>query len=149
VRVLPQRGEGLAARLAAAHLDAAGDFGTTLQVGMDTPHLQPPVLAQALARLSAADGPDAALGLAEDGGWWALGLRRSGAARCLVGVAMSTDHTGADTLAALTDEQHRVVLLPTMRDLDTVDDVEAVARYAGGRFGALARALHPMAEAAS
>ncbi len=149
VRVLPQRGEGLAARLAAGHLDAAGDFGTTLQVGMDTPQLQPSVLAQTLDRLSATDGPDAALGLAEDGGWWALGLRRSGAARCLVNVAMSTDHTGADTLAALTQEQHRVELMPMMRDVDTVGDVEAVARCSGGRFSALARALHPIAEAAS
>jgi hypothetical protein len=149
VRVVPQRGKGLAPRLAAAHLDAAGDFGTTLQVGMDTPQLQPQVLANGLARLSAPDGPDAALGLAEDGGWWALGLRRSGAARCLANVAMSTDHTGLDTLAALQDEQHGVELLPTLRDVDTVDDVEAVARYASGRFGALARALHPMAGEAS
>ncbi len=149
VRVLPQRGEGLAARLAAAHLDAAGDFGTTLQVGMDTPQLQPWVLVQALDRLSATDGPDAALGLAEDGGWWALGLRRSGAARCLVTVAMSTEHTGVDTLTALTQEQHQIELLPTLRDVDTVGDVEAVARDSGGRFGALARALHPLAEVAS
>ena len=80
VRVLPQRGEGLAARLAAAHLDAAGDFGTTLQVGMDTPQLHPEVLADGLARLSAPDGPDAALGLAEDGGWWALGIAAGGIA---------------------------------------------------------------------
>jgi uncharacterized protein len=149
VRVLPQRGEGLAARLAAAHLDAAGDFGTTLQVGMDTPQIQPLVLAQALGRLTAADGPDASLGLAEDGGWWALGLRRSGAARCLVNVAMSTERTGADTLAALREEQRGVELLPTLRDVDTIGDVEAVARDAGGRFGALARALHPMAGEAS
>ena len=149
VRVLPQRGEGLAARLAAAHLDAAGNFGITLQVGMDTPQLQPLVLAQGLARLSEPEGPDAVLGLAEDGGWWALGLRRSGAARCLAGVAMSTDHTGADTLAALTADSHRVEPLPTLRDVDTVSDVEAVGSEASGRFGALARALHPMAQEVS
>ena len=149
LRVLPQRGEGLASRLAAAHLDAAGDFGITLQVGMDTPHLRPEVLAHGLARLSAPDWPDALLGLAEDGGWWALGLRRSGAARCLSTVAMSTEHTGVDTLAALGDEQHRVELLPTMRDVDTVEDVRVVARTAGGRFGPLARALYPIAEEAS
>lgn len=149
VRVLPQRGDGLAARLAAAHLDAAGNFGTTLQVGMDTPQLEPRVLARGLARLSASDGPDAVLGLAEDGGWWALGLRRSGAARCLVNVAMSTERTGADTLAALANDSHRVEPLPTLRDVDTVGDVEAVARSSRGRFGALARALHPMAQEAS
>lgn len=142
LRVVPQRGEGLAARLAAAHLDAAGDFGTTLQVGMDTPQLQPGVLAAAIEHLTSPDGPDAVLGRAEDGGWWALGLRRSGAARCLAGVAMSTDHTGADTLAALEAQQHRVELLPTLRDVDNVRDLEEVAAATDGRFGALARALH-------
>ena len=149
VLVLPQRGEGLAARLVAAHLDAAGTFGSTLQVGMDTPQLAPGVLAEGLTRVSSPEGPDAVLGLAEDGGWWALGLRRAGAARCLAGVPMSTAHTGADTLAALRNEQHRVELLPVLRDVDTVGDLEAVARIGGGRFSALARALHPMAEQAS
>ncbi len=145
VRVLPQRGQGLAARLAAAHADAAGNFGPTLQVGMDTPHLDPLVLADGLVRIVHPDGPDALLGPAEDGGWWALGLRRAGAARCLLDVAMSTPHTGVDTLAALGREQHRVELLPVLRDVDTISDVEAVAAVAGGRFAALARALHPMA----
>jgi hypothetical protein len=147
VRVLPQRGDGLAARLAAAHADAAGIFGTTLQVGMDTPQLEPAVLADALAQVSAPDGPDAVLGLAEDGGWWALGLRRAGAARCLVTVPMSTRDTGADTLAALGKEQHRVALLPTLRDVDTAADVREVAARSGGRFAALARALGPLARA--
>jgi uncharacterized protein len=149
VRVVPQRGDGLAARLAAAHLDANGPFGTTLQVGMDTPQLDPATLAGALARITAADGPDAVLGPATDGGWWALGLRRAGAARCLAGVAMSTDHTGAETLAALRAEQHRVELLAGLRDVDTVEDVLAVAGAGDGRFAALARALHPMVGAAS
>jgi len=34
------------------------------------------VLAEGLGRLSSPDGPDAVRGLAEDGGWWALGLVR-------------------------------------------------------------------------
>lgn len=140
VRLFPQRGEGLAARLAAAHADAAGDFGVTLQIGMDTPQVRPGVLVDGLARVASADGPDAVLGLAEDGGWWALGLRRAGAARCLLPVAMSTSRTGSDTLAVLQREQHRVELLPTLRDVDTAKDVHQAAREYGGRFGALARA---------
>ena len=142
VRLLPQRGEGLAARLVAAHADAAGDLGAILQVGMDTPQVRPGVLADGLARVTSADGPDAVLGLAEDGGWWALGLRRAGAARLLLPVAMSTSHTGRDTLAALRRDRHRVEFLPTLRDVDTAEDVHRVAEEAGGRFGALVRALH-------
>ncbi|MBK8460424.1 MAG: DUF2064 domain-containing protein [Micropruina sp.] len=142
VRLLLQRGEGLAARLTAAHADAAGDSGATLQIGMDTPQVRPEVLAAGLARVTSADGPDAVLGLAEDGGWWALGLRRAGAARCLLPVVMSTSQTGSDTLAALRREQHRVELLPTLRDVDTAEDVHQVAEEAGGRFGVLARTWH-------
>ena len=43
---------------------------------------------------------DAVLGLATDGGWWAIGLRHADP-RVFVGVPMSTDHTGADQLARL------------------------------------------------
>ena len=62
---------------------------------------------------------------------------------------MSGGRTGADSLAALQDEQHRVELLPTLRDVDTGGDVEAVAQGVCGRFGALTRALHPIAAVVS
>ena len=139
VRVLPQRGEGLAARLAAAHLDAAGNFGTTLQVGMDTPQLEPAVLAQGLARLAAPEGPDAVLGLAEDGGWWALGLRDPAHAEVLRDVPMSTAETGARTLASLRERGLRVASLPVLSDVDTATDARAVAALcpAGSRFAAV------------
>lgn len=142
VRVIPQRGDGLAQRLAFAHTDAAGDFGNCLQLGMDTPHVAPDTLADGLVRISSLPGPDALLGPAVDGGWWALALRRAGTARCLTRVAMSTSHTGDDTLAALRADRHRVDLMPLLRDVDTVDDLEQVAATSDGRFGALARALH-------
>jgi len=51
--------------------------------------------------------------------------------------------------AALSADSHRVEPLPTLRDVDTVSDVEAVGSEASGRFGALARALHPMAQEVS
>ena len=57
---------------------------------------------------------------------------------------MSTEHTGADTLAALEAEQHRVEPLACLRDVDTLDDVLAVADRSDGRFAALARALYPV-----
>ena len=149
VRVIPQRGDGLAQRLAFAHTDAAGDFGTCLQVGMDTPQVDPDTLVHGLAEIAAASGPDALLGPAEDGGWWALGLRRAGSARCLTRVAMSTPRTGNETIAALRAERHTVHLLPPLRDVDTVADLEHVAATSDGRFGTLARALHSLTREAS
>ncbi|MEE3921118.1 DUF2064 domain-containing protein [Micromonospora sp. BRA006-A] len=75
--VLPQRGTDLADRLAHAHLDVAETFPGrwVLQIGMDTPQPAPASLAAAVRRLEDAD---AALGIAHDGGWWALGLRDPG-----------------------------------------------------------------------
>ena len=70
--VVPQRGDGLAARLAAA-FQAAG--GPAFLVGMDTPQVTPELLDAGLAALEHAD---AAFGAALDGGYWGIGLRRAG-----------------------------------------------------------------------
>ncbi len=141
-RVMEQRGEGLGERIAAAHLDAAGPDGATVQVGMDTPHADPRVLVDAGDRVVAAGGPDAVLGLADDGGWWLLALRRAADARFVEPVPMSTDATGALTRAALESAGLRVESAPALSDVDLPADVVAVAsRCAGGRFAALAGVL--------
>jgi hypothetical protein len=125
-RVVPQRGDGLAERLNHGFADTARAGLATLLVGMDTPQLSPGLLAAALATLGS-DGVDAVLGPAVDGGWWALGLRDPAHAVALLGVPMSTPHTGAHTLAALRARGLRVAALPELRDVDTADDAWAVA----------------------
>lgn len=145
LRVIPQRGTGLAERLVHAHADAAGAFGGCVQVGMDTPQVTADQLVRLSERISSPDGADAVLGPATDGGWWVLGLRRAGAARCLAGVPMSLATTGADTLAALRAECHRVELAPALTDVDTLDDV-LLAASGDGRFARLARVLLPEPE---
>jgi len=118
--VVAQRGDGLAERLAAAWAEAGGPG---VQVGMDTPQLQAGDLDAALAAL---DDHDAALGLAEDGGWWAVALRRSDPA-CFAGVPMSTAATGQAQNRRLLDLGLSVAPLRTLRDLDHVDDLAAIA----------------------
>jgi len=125
-RVAPQRGDGLATRLHHAFLDTRLPGTASLLIGMDTPQLTPGLLRTAEATLITV-GVDAVLGPAEDGGWWALGLRDPGHADVVRTVPMSTDHTGADTLAALHHRGLRVALLPTLRDVDTVEDARVVA----------------------
>ena len=139
--VLPQRGGGLDERLAAAYDDAwALSAAPLLLVGMDTPQVTPALLAAAAAQLLS-DGTDAVLGLAGDGGWWALGLRRPDAS-LLLGVPMSTDRTGAAQRARLDGAGLSVTLLPVLTDVDDADDALTVARQCpGSRFARLHRAL--------
>jgi glycosyltransferase A (GT-A) superfamily protein (DUF2064 family) len=137
-RVLPQRGDGLGARIAAAHADTAAlhPGRLTLQLGMDTPQAGPALLAACLDRLRAR-GTDAVLGPAADGGWWAMGLRDPRAARLVAAVPTSRADTGERTLRALRDGGLRVGLLPELTDVDTAADALVVAAAApGGRFAA-------------
>ena len=117
--VVPQGHGGLDERLASAWA-AAG--GPGVQIGMDTPQVTAGLLNGALASL---DTAPAALGPAVDGGWWALGLRRPDPA-VFRGVPMSTGGTGAAQLARLRSLGLNVAALPSLVDLDTVDDLPAV-----------------------
>jgi len=133
--VFAQRGRGLDERLAAAW-DRAG--GPGLQIGMDTPQVTAGLLNDCLQRLAVQDAT-AALGLAEDGGWWALGLRRPDPA-VFLGVPMSTPRTGSAQERRLRDLGHDPVRLPRLRDVDHMDDAVAVAHDAPGtRFAAACR----------
>lgn len=144
--VVAQRGTGFAARLVAAHIDAAAAAGATagvLQIGMDTPQVTPALLSAAAAQLSTVD---AVLGRALDGGWWCLGVRRPELATALAGVPMSCADTGDLTLAALRRAGASVQLLPELQDVDTPDDIVAVAQAAAGtRFSAAVAASAALA----
>lgn len=136
-----QRGNDLGHRIAAAHQDAARLWSDrpTLQLGMDTPQVDGPLLAAA-ARLL--DGCDAVLGPAVDGGWWSLGLRDPRHAAVIEDVPTSRPDTGARTLAALRAAGLRVRLLDELRDVDTAADAAAVAAVAPGtRFAAAVAAV--------
>ncbi len=131
--VLPQRGNDFPQRLANAHADVAARFPgrAVLQIGMDTPQVTPALLADALDRMVA----DGVLGLAEDGGWWALGLREPAHARTLADVTTSRSDTGRLTLSALRDKGLQIDALPVLSDVDTIEDATRVASAApAGRF---------------
>ncbi|MCH9731552.1 MAG: DUF2064 domain-containing protein [Actinomycetia bacterium] len=125
--VVTQRGENFADRLANAHLDAAAATGglPVLQIGMDTPQVNPELIGRCAQALV---DNDAVLGLACDGGWWVLGVTDAASAECLRGVPMSAPDTGAETLAALQREGVVVELVGELADVDTLDDVAVVRR---------------------
>ncbi|MFJ5228412.1 DUF2064 domain-containing protein [Kitasatospora sp. NPDC088391] len=150
--VLPQCAGGLDRRLAAAFAHAArlAPAAPALLVGMDTPQLDPAVLAAPLSA-TARTGADAWFGPAEDGGFWALGLARPNAAlaaRLLHDVPMSTPATGRHLLSRLTAEGLTVHHLPALLDVDGPDDAATVAALAPTtRFAAHWRELRPTAPA--
>lgn len=111
--------------------------GPTLLIGMDTPQVDPWLLEEAIASLEA-PGIDAVLGHAEDGGYWAIGLRWPDS-RAFSGVPMSVAETGVRQEEALRRLGLRIGLLPTLRDIDRIADARAVAAMAPA--GAFARAL--------
>ncbi|MFB9234148.1 DUF2064 domain-containing protein [Plantactinospora siamensis] len=148
-RLFPQRGTGLAERLANAHADAAAlaPGRPVLQLGMDTPQAGPAVLAAAARRLA---GEEALLGPATDGGWWALGLADPRHAAALRAVPMSTPDTGRLTRAALVARGLRVGDLPELTDVDTWRAARTVAAGSpAGRFGAAVAAVDRAARTAA
>lgn len=136
-RVVPQRGSGLDERLAAAFEDAGGP---SLLIGMDTPHLVPPLLRESTTLL--AEGvADAVLGPSVDGGYWAIGLRVPDR-RAFLGVPMSEPATGAAQLHRLHELGLRTKLLPAVRDVDLFGDALAAAKSApDSRFAAALKTL--------
>jgi glycosyltransferase A (GT-A) superfamily protein (DUF2064 family) len=132
--LVPQRGTGLARRLAHGFADTAVPGTASLLVGMDTPQVSPALLGAVAGGL---DRYDAVLGPAEDGGWWALALRDPSAAGALRAVPMSTVDTLARTVEALRANGLRVGYGPVLRDVDTAEDAWHVAdRCPGTAFAA-------------
>jgi rSAM/selenodomain-associated transferase 1 len=141
-QVVGQARGDLSERIAAAFEQVLPGDGPALLVGMDTPQLTP-----ALLDVDWRDA-DAVLGLSEDGGFWALGLREAHP-RAVRGVPMSRPNTGQLQLRRLQDLGLRVRLLPRLRDVDTPADAEAVATLVpssrfGRLHGRLVRSLLPM-----
>ncbi|WP_193318457.1 TIGR04282 family arsenosugar biosynthesis glycosyltransferase [Nonomuraea phyllanthi] len=132
--VLPQRGDGLDERLAAAFEDAHRLLPAPIVlIGMDTPQVAAGLLADALSLLA---GHDAVFGPAADGGFWLLGLRAPDPA-LLLGVPMSAPITGEVQLRRLKEAGMSVALMPCLTDVDTMADaVEVAALAPASRYAA-------------
>jgi rSAM/selenodomain-associated transferase 1 len=118
--VIPQRGDGLDERLAAAFEDVGEP---AFLVGMDTPQVTPQLLEQGLRAV--ADG-GTAFAMALDGGYWCIGLQ-PGDEPVFAGVPMSTERTGFVQLARMRERGLKPAILRPLLDVDTIDDARAVA----------------------
>jgi hypothetical protein len=123
--VVHQPDGDLGARLAAAFSAAmsVAPAEPVLLIGMDTPQVTTTLLDRSW------NGADAVLGLSEDGGFWAIGLRSVKPSAVFAGIPMSTDRTAAAQLARLSALGLSVELLPPLRDVDEPADAEWVADH--------------------
>jgi uncharacterized protein len=139
--VIGQRGVGLDERIAWALADARASLPVpAVLIGMDTPQVTPGLLAAAAEPL-VSGAADATFGMAEDGGFWLLGLREIDPALVL-GVPMSRPDTGARQFGRLVDAGLRVLPLPALADVDTADEAERIAAVLpDSRFAARLRTL--------
>ncbi|MGI8677878.1 MAG: TIGR04282 family arsenosugar biosynthesis glycosyltransferase [Jatrophihabitans sp.] len=137
-RTVAQTAGGLDARLVGAF--AAARPGPGVLVGMDTPQVRSEQLA-----VFDPSRYDACLGLATDGGYWAIGFTEPRIATAsITGIPMSTAHTGAAQLERLAALGLRVQLLDELTDVDTIESARDVARLApdSAFAAALAAAVH-------
>jgi len=134
--VIGQRGAGLDERITWALVDARVTLPLpVVLIGMDTPQVTPGLLAAAAEPLVSKTA-DATFGMAEDGGFWLLGLREVDPA-LILGVPMSQPDTGPKQLARLEQAGLRIKMLPELTDVDTVREAERVAAVTpGSRFAA-------------
>ena len=139
--VISQRGGGLDERIAWALADVWATWpAPVVLIGMDTPQVTPDLLAAAAGPL-VSGAADATLGMAEDGGFWLLGLREIDPGLVL-GVPMSRPDTGSLQLGRLEAAGLRGGMLPELADVDTAEEAERVAAATpGSRFAACVRAL--------
>lgn len=119
---MPQGGGDLGERM--ARVFRALPPGPVCVIGGDIPGIGKPHIARAFAALGRYE---AVFGPAHDGGYWLVGLRRSGAvpAGFLQDVRWSTRHALADSMASLPGA--RIALTDRLRDVDTAADLRAGA----------------------
>lgn len=105
--------------------------GPALIVGGDIPDLSAGHVARTFETLGR---NEAVLGPAEDGGYWAVGLKRGGAAApagMFSGVRWSSEHALADTVASL--RPLRIGFSEALADVDTVADLTRLCGKGGIR----------------
>jgi hypothetical protein len=95
--------------------------GPVVIIGADIPGIERHHIAEAFAALG---NHDAAIGPAEDGGYWLIGLkRRPRVAEIFHGVRWSSEHAMKDTLKNIRGQNMSVATLPRLPDIDTGADL--------------------------
>lgn len=123
VKLIDQVGDDLGARMEQAFATLFGKgYQRVFIVGTDVPSLPLDHYKQALALL---DTYDIVLGPALDGGYYLIGLKQP-RPELFAGIAWSTDRVLAATQEKAAGLGLKTALLPSWRDVDTVEDLLAL-----------------------
>ncbi len=122
--LIHQRGSGLGDALLTGMRQTLAERDAALLVSSDVPGLPEGSLRAALSALRA--GADVVLGPCPDGGYWLVGMREA-LAEPFVGIPWSTPAVLDTTLARCRAAGLTVELLETWSDVDTPDDLAALA----------------------
>lgn len=132
VLLLDQQGRDLGERMHRAFADCfARGFTKVVLVGTDVPSLPLTHYQQAFGVL---DTHDLVLGPAQDGGYYLVGLTRP-AAELFNDVPWSSDRVLAATQDRADQAGLRTALLPVWRDIDTIDDLQALIQESANEAG--------------
>lgn len=123
-RVLTQRGGDIGMRMAGVFADSlALGFAQVILIGSDIPELASRHIRLALEGLA---GCQAALAPAADGGYCLIALSRSSyQSQLFADIPWSSGQVLASTLARFRELGLAPRLLPTLRDIDTIEDLRA------------------------
>ena len=139
----PQAGSDLGERMARALERALAGGGSAVLIGSDFPDLPPGILLRALEALAAPAPPGgaslrAAIGPAQDGGYYLIGLNGP-QPEIFTGIAWGTDEVLTDTMLKLNELNVDVTVLDHWRDVDSPADLDGLrARLASSPEGVAA-----------
>ena len=122
--VVVQEGTGLSDALQAGMRHCLARGGIALLVSADIPGIPAGALQRAVALLG--EGADVVLGPGHDGGYWLIGLREQYPG-LFDGIPWSTDGVLDASLTRCRELSLDVRLIEPWRDVDTLDDVAALA----------------------
>ncbi len=123
VKLIDQVGDDLGARMQQAFATLFGKgYQRVFIIGTDVPSLPLDHYKQALTLL---DTHDVVLGPAMDGGYYLIGLKQPGP-ELFAGIAWSTDRVLAATQEKAASLGLKTALLPSWRDVDTIEDLQAL-----------------------
>jgi uncharacterized protein len=131
---LPQSGEDLGDRMAAAFADVfSDDVEEALLIGSDIPGLTTGIVEEAFASLAT---KDAVIGPADDGGYYLIGFKKNRFAPGIFhDMVWSTSTVFRKTLDRLREASVTLHVLPEMTDIDTIDDLRTLqSRVTGSQF---------------
>lgn len=125
LQITCQQGEDLGSRMHHAFTAGfAGGHTKIIIIGTDCPALTREIIGQGFACL---DRDEAVLGPAADGGYYLIGLRRAEAA-LFKNISWGTDRVAGQTMARLRASGMTCSLLPKLRDIDRMDDLDYYRR---------------------